>query len=389
MNRAWVAAARAAEVRGAARGWTDAKAIDAPTRAAIESAYPDARIALHPVWRVLVFMAACVAVFALYFAVFHNDLEGLWPASAAATVLVLATEAIRGSRASGTGADAATAFLGYVFALVATLVLLGDLGGIDGDATLNVLLELSCVLAALFAWRWGFWGFAAVSAASAFALAARAPAGRAIWMVLSLGLLFATDRLRDRASIAPPHRRSLAAVFVVSAAALYCTVSLYALDHFWIEAIRVLFQRPPAPPPLPSALRIFAGVATAVFPVVFLAWGLRTRRPLLLVIAIASGALSVATFRHYVPIGPRWAFLTVCGALVVGAALWIHRRLRDAPGGVWRGFTASPLYSGDAGLSPLSALGAGLVLPHAPEPDRGGLTTGGGQYGGGGASGQY
>ena len=246
------------------------------------------------------------------------------------------------------------------------------------------------MLAALFAWRWGFWAFAVVSAASGFLLAARLPAGRAIWVALSLALLAATDRLRDRVSIAPPHRRGLGAVFVVSAAALYGAVNLYALDHFWIEGIRVLYHPPPAPPPLPSALRILAMLATAAFPIVFLAWGIRARRDILLAIALITGALSVATFRHYVPIGPRWAFLTACGALVVAAALWIHRRLRDAPGGEWRGLTASPLYSGDAGIAPLAALAAGLAVPSTPAPAKDGeLSTGGGRFGGGGASGEF
>ncbi len=391
MRRAWTETSRAAEVRDAARSWADAKAIDSPTLAAIESAYPDSRITLHPVWRVLVFVAACVAIFALYFGIFQRNLDGLGPATAAAAALVLATEGLRGARVSGTGADAATSFLAYVFALLAAAVLFSERWKAGNDGSLDLLLAFSFALAALFAWRWGLWAFAAVSATSAFLLAARLPAGRATWVALSFVLLAVTDRLRDRASIAPPHRRGLGAVFVVSAAALYGAVNLYALDHFWIEAIRVVFRRPPTPPPLPAALRLLATLATAAFPILFLIWGIRARRVLLLAIAIASGALSVATFRHYVPIGPRWAYLTACGALVVGAALWVHRRLRDAPGGVWRGLTAAPLYSGDdAGISPLGALGAHIAVPSAPAPaERPGFTGGGGEYGGGGASGQY
>ena len=279
MRRAWTETSRAAEVRGAARGWADAKAIDAPTLVAIESAYPDSRIALHPVWRVLVFVAACVAIFALHFGLFQKNLDGLGPTTAAAAALMLATEWLRGSRASGTGVDAATSFLAWMFALIAAFVLFDDEWKIGNDASLNLLFGFSFVLAALFAWRWGFWAFAAVSAASAFLLAARLPAGRANWAVLSLVLLVGTDRIRDRASIAPPHRRSLGAVFVVSAAALYGAVNLYAMDHFWIEAIRVLFHRPPEPPPLPPALRLLASLATAAFPVVFLAWGIRSTAP--------------------------------------------------------------------------------------------------------------
>ena len=124
----------------------------------------------------------------------------------------------------------------------------------------------------------------------------------------------------------------------------------------------------------------------------FLLWGFRSRRRLLHRDRLVSAVLSAATFRHYVPIGPRWAWLTVCGAVLIAAALWAHRRLRDAAGGAWRGLTASPLYSADdAGISPLGALGAHIAGPPAPapEPERPGFTGGGGEFGGGGASGQY
>jgi hypothetical protein len=342
---------------------------------------------------VLVFVAACVAVFAFYFGMFEwPRVADLGPLAAAAAALAVATEVLRGSRVSGTGADAASSFLAWLFGVYAAYDFLDREWRVGNDASFDLLLAFSFVLAALFAWRWGFWAFGAVSAASAFLFAARLPAGRAIWVVLSLVLLAGTNRLRDRASIAPSHRRSLVAVFVVSAAALYGAVNLYALDQFWIEAVRVVFHRPPAPPPLPPALRLLAMLATAAFPIIFLAWGIRARRVLLLAIAIASGALSVATFRHYVPIGPKWAYLTACGVILIAAALWAHRRLRDAAGGAWRGLTAAPLFSSDGvGVSPLGALGAHVAIPAAPaQPEeRPGFTGGGGGFGGGGASGQY
>jgi hypothetical protein len=144
-------------------------------------------------------------------------------------------------------------------------------------------------------------------------------------------------------------------------------------------------------PPAPAALRFLFAAATAVFPLVFLVWGIRSRRRLILGIGLVSAILSVATFRHYVPIGPRWAWLTACGAVLIAVALWIHRRLRDAAGGAWRGLTAAPLYSveTEGGISPLAALGAHVAVPTAPEPERPGYTGGGGGFGGGGASGQY
>ncbi len=91
----------------------------------------------------------------------------------------------------------------------------------------------------------------------------------------------------DRAAIAPPHRRSLAAVFVVSAAALYMAVNLFALDHGFVEWIRFeriraeQFAGRPAILPAAASLRIAAALATAAFPVAFFLWGIRARRRLL------------------------------------------------------------------------------------------------------------
>ena len=171
-------------------------------------------------------------------------------------------------------------------------------------------------------------------------------------------------------------------------------MNLYALDHLVIEVIRVPGFERTIPSRLRSraALRLLPRLATAAFPGrSSLVWGHplaaaappRHRRSL-------RRSSSRSTFRHYVPIGPRWAWLTACGAVLIAAALWAHRRLRDAAGGAWRGLTASPLYSADdAGISPLGALGAHIAGPAAPEPERPGFTGGGGEFGGGGASGTY
>ena len=391
MKRAWADASRVEEVRDAARGWAHAKAIDPPTLSAIEAAYPETRLTLHPAWRVLIFLLGNVAVGAFFggVALAFSRIEGFrWPALIFALVLAGVTEYLRGSRLSGTGADAATSFECLSFLLIAAALLLE----VRGDAGLTVMLAIATAAAALAAWRWGFWFYALSAAVCGYILVGRMPFARPVWIVLSALVMALIYRLRDRPSIAPPHRRCLAAVFAASAAALYTAVNLFALDFAFVERIRVpSLDTHGEALAISAPIRLACGLATAVFPVVFLLWGVRSRRRLLLGIGIASAVLSASTFRYYVPIGPRWAWLTVCGAVLVAGAMWANRRLREAAGGAWRGLTAAPLYSVEtAGISPLGAiLGAHVATPASPEPDRSGFTGGGGGFGGGGASSEY
>jgi hypothetical protein len=390
VKRTWADAARVEEVRAAARGWAHAKAIDPPTLSAIETAYPETRLTLHPAWRVLIFFLGTVTVGAFFGGIFMS-LGGIqdfrWPAAIFALVLAVATELLRGSRLSGTGADAATSFQALVYLMVAAALFLD----VRGDAGLTVLLGIACASAALAAWRWGFWFYAMNAAACGYILLGRMPFARPVWIVVSALVMALTYRRLDSPPIAPPHRRSLAAVFAVSSAALYTAVNLFALDRHFIERIRgSWFGRFTEIAPMFGPLRLAAALATAAFPVVFLLLGIRARRRLLLAIGIASAVLSASTFRYYFPIGPRWAWLTACGAVLIAAALWANRRLRESAGGAWRGLTAAPLYAIETGgISPLGALGAHVAVPASPEPERSGFTGGGGGFGGGGASGQY
>lgn len=391
MKSAWAATSRAEAVRDAARGWKGAGAIDASALAAIQAAYPDARIALHKAWRVLVFVLVTIAVSAVFFGVFRGSSGMVAACLVFGAALAAATEILRGSRLSGTGADASTAFWATGFLLAAVGIFLTNDLHMKSEGAVTLMLWAAALVGALAAWRWGFWFFAAAGAASFFFAAARQPFARTAWVVLSILAMALTFRRLDRASIAPAHRSGLAAVFAVSAAALYAAINLYSFDMLAVERIRVtLASGARLSASGASPVRLVSILATAAFPVLFLAWGIRARRTLLLLVGIVSAALSVATLRYYVPIGPRSAYLAACGAVLVGAALWIHRRLRDAPGRTWRGLTAEPLYSGaEPGISPLGALGAHFAAPAAPhEPDRG-LSTGGGEFGGGGASGQY
>ena len=141
-----------------------------------------------------------------------------------------------------------------------------------------------------------------------------------------------------------------------------------------------------------AALRVRPAfvIATALIPLLFLVWGIRARRRLVLDTGAALAALSVLTLEYYVRFGSL--VITAFGLALIGLALWLNRLLARAPGGEFRGFTASPFLSAESeALAPVAALAAASsaapsVSPHPPETD---FSDGGGKYGGGGATGSF
>jgi hypothetical protein len=197
-----------------------------------------------------------------------------------------------------------------------------------------------------------------------------------------------TARLSARPGLGLSRRRAFAGVFVVSALALYAAVNLYTFDH---RAIEMLGDgtRGWGPTLLPAGVRLASAVATALVPIVFLGWGVRARRWLVLDTGAGLAALSVLTLEYYVRFGS--VEITVFGLALIGLALWLNRRLTRAPGEELRGFTASPLLSAESeALSPAAALVAAAAVPVSPRPaDDADFSAGGGKYGGGGANGKF
>jgi hypothetical protein len=129
-----------------------------------------------------------------------------------------------------------------------------------------------------------------------------------------------------------------------------------------------------------------SALATAVMPPAVLAWGLRSRRTVIIDTGIVLTALSLVTLRHYVHLAPLWVVLTLSGAALVVLALTVERMLRRAPGGETAGFTAEPLLSderrrGAIEIIPVAA--AFTATPGQNAEDKG--IGGGGRFGGGGA----
>jgi hypothetical protein len=119
MRKPWAELSRVEEVRDSARGWKSAGAIDAPTLGAIEAAYPDPRVRLHGFWRVLVFVLVSVISNALIWFIFSGAKSLFAMGLVFGALLAGATEALRGSRYAGTGADSATSFWSVTYLLTA------------------------------------------------------------------------------------------------------------------------------------------------------------------------------------------------------------------------------------------------------------------------------
>ena len=385
MKRAWVDAERVAEVRDAARDWRKAGAIDEATLAAIEAEFPHSRLELARAWKVLVFVLVSVAVVGVQVGVFGFDPKGSGRFFVFAAILAAATEILRGSRLSGTGSDAATSFWAAVMLIIAYSILL-EAGKSRGSLTATIALAAGAWAGACV--RWGFSLYGAFAAVAAFLVLARFPSGRVAWGFGGAALCVITARLSAQRRLASPRRRAFAAVFVVSALALYGAINLYSLDRRMVELLGTGTPRW-GPGPLPADVRLPSAVATSLVPIAFVVWGLRARRRLVLDTGATLAALSVLTLEYYVRFGSLE--ITVFGLALIGLALWLNRRLTRAPGEEVRGFTATPLLSAESeALSPAAALVAAAAVPVSPHPaDDADFSAGGGKYGGGGATGTY
>jgi hypothetical protein len=385
MRRAWVDAERVAEVRDAARGWRKAGAIDEATLAAIEGEFPHSRLELARAWKVLIFVLVSVAVVGVQVGVFGFNPKGSGTFFVFAVILAAATEILRGSRLSGTGSDAATSFWAVVMLTIAYGILL-DAGTTRGSLTATLALAGGAWAGACA--RWGFSLYGAFAAVAGFLVLARFPFGRVAWGFGGAALCVVTAWLSAERRLVSSRRRAFAGVFVVSALGLYGAINLYSFDRRMVEILGIGTRRW-EPWALPADARLASAVATALVPIVFVAWGLRARRRLVLDTGAGLAALSVLTVEYYVRFGS--VAITAFGLVLIGLALWLNRRLRQAPGEEIRGFTASPLFSAESGtLSPAAALAAAATVPVSPHStDDADFSAGGGKYGGGGASGTF
>lgn len=392
MRNEWIAAERRAEVRAAAKAWLKAEAIDETAYAAIEDLYPDKRPQPAFVWKLLVSFFVSAAAIGIFLALENSfrPSEGGRSLLALSLALLLggATEMLfRSLRLSGNGVEAATSFWSVVFFQIASWASLEHLR-VDSVEAATIWLAVSVLLWIAACKRWGYPAYAALASVFGFLFLARLTGGRFGWLLVGCLLAAAGARLLDRSGLPPSRRRASAAVLVVSLLAVYAAVNLYSLDKGLIESIAT------EPLPVPRhAARLLAGLATAIAPLALFVWGVRTRRTILLDVAILTTALSLLTLQHYAKLRPVWAVLLVAGSAVVAVAAWIGRRLAKSPRGERLGITADRLFENQEIQGVIESAAVAAVLAPAAEiraaEDTHGFRGGGGGSGGGGASGHY
>ncbi|MEO6326600.1 MAG: hypothetical protein ABIT01_11920 [Thermoanaerobaculia bacterium] len=400
MRAAWRERERETALRDAALSWAKAGVIDAEALKRVEEQTPNAYRRVGPVFRALVFFflsAAVLAFFGFCVAVGGSASKTLGLLSLLfAVALAVATELqLASPKLSAYGGAGGLSFWAGVFALVAAGWVLHEQDPSEAKVITGVL-AVSTFFWGAACWRWGVWLFGLFSAVSFFLLLARAPQGRALWLVLGLLLTVLGARQLDRASLVSPHRTAFAAVLYVGLAAAYAAVNRYGLDHRVIEKLgeRRLTGMGDAGAAGNSGLGLWAAFATAIFPLLVLVWGLRSRRVLVLNAGLVLGALSLVTLRFYIHVAPLWVILVVSGALLGAAALAIQRALQNAPDEELAGFTARALFRDEGKNLQVAAVvlaftPARLDGPSAPSELAGEFRGGGGDSGGGGASGSF
>jgi len=385
---------RAAAVRKAARAWRRAGVIDDAALAAVEARFPDDRVRVGPVFRVLLFLFTLVAAnafFGFFGSLIVDHRGGTLAAFAVVTgaaLAILTDVQIHQLRRRQGGTEAATSLMAICYPLGAVAWWVFDSHG--DKALVPALCATGAVLLAAAAWRWGYPLYAGAAAAALFVLLARLPLGRLWWIVLPLAVAPLLQRLSTSPRLPPAQRASCTAVLCVGLTALYLAVHLGSWESQLVEEIG---ERHKTLPPGGDLLWWLAVAATALVPAVLIALGLaaRGRRYPLLLLGIGTVVASLVTLRYYVHLAPLWVVLVLSGAALMTAVFALRRYLESGADGERHGFTAAPLFQDPARQHLLEAGAAVFTLsPEArPVHEEPGFKGRGGEFGGGGASGGF
>jgi hypothetical protein len=229
------------------------------------------------------------------------------------------------------------------------------------------------------------------AALAAYALLARTDHGRVLWVVAATLASPLFLRASESVRLPPPHRHACLYALVISICAFYLAFHLGSWDHRLIESVADLRDR--SEPVRHGAGRLLSILMTALLPVIVTGFGLATRRRLLIDLGVLLGVASAVTLRFYVHVAPVWVVLVASGAAALLAALGLRRWLAAGSDGERGGLTAHPLFDDPRRRHLVEIAGViATVAPAAramPAESGGTLKTGGGDFGGGGASGDY
>jgi hypothetical protein len=372
-------------VRDAAREWFQAGWIDERALRSVEQMYPDDRARTGIAFRILFFVLTLAAIGGLLGAVYsqidHPETVAVFALAAGAACWVATEHLLSSAKRRQGGIEAAFSVAAVVNLMIGPTILLLRSHSLQNRPTIIVLLFLFALIAGAAAWMWGYWPHTVFSAVSAFFAVISMPHGRVLWLIAVAVAYRWLVAGCDSAQLPPSRRKCFAAFLTVALLALYAGINVFLLDRNSFD----WFHRSDA---FPHWLSI--GL-TAVLPCLVFWIGILRRRRLFIVLGFGLGLFSLATLRVYVHVAPAWAMLTGFGILLLACAGILHRFLDTGKEGERAGFTALPLTGQPERHRAMEILASVSALtPDAShEVDKPGFRGGGGEFGGGGSSGNF
>lgn len=382
-------------VRAAAARWHQQQLLTDAQQAMVEAAYP--LNFFRPGWllRVVLFVftgigCASATGFVLMLTGAHNSQFDITVGSIVCAAGSLATLelAIKNARPYHAGYDSALLYAALLALLVlGANALQGILGSHDfysiSDPRLRPLLLLAGALPAVATVRYADRGTAAATFVTGLLvlinLALPLALGRALLpfllMLAAAGVGWLVRHLTQR----PDYFYYRTCLQTVKALAL--AIFYLGGNYFIVREGNAAVGHLPFAPQIPFAPLFYA--FTALIPLAYLCYGLLRHNRLVLVMGLLTVAFSAFTLRYYRTLLPPAVAATLAGALLLAVAAAALRYLRIPR----HGLTAAP----DDEAAPLFSLESLIVAQYnvPGQPQAAGFKFGGGDSGGGGATGQF
>jgi hypothetical protein len=372
-------------VREAAREWLNAGWIDHDTYQGIEKKYADDRMRTGVAFRILFFVLTLVAIGGMLGAIYVSANDEMLVAGCSLLAGVscwgITEYLILSKKRRQGGIEAAFSAAAIVNLTIGLGVFLLRSHWIHDDSAARfVLLSLSLLTGAA-AWNWGYWPYSVLSAGSLFLLVLSLPGDRFIWIALTILIYPWLVRGCDSPKLPPSLRKCAAAFLITAIGTLYVVINIYLAGSHSLD----LFHRIAG---LPRWLSI---LLTAALPIIVFAVGVIKRRRLFLVLGFLLGLSSLITLRFYIHVAPLWVVATGAGILLLCTAGALRRFLDSGANKERNGFTAALLTERPEkhrGVEILASI-ATLTPGAAPASENPQYRGGGGEFGGGGASGEF
>lgn len=376
---------RKQSVRNEAQEWMDAGWIGREAFQRIQGMYADDRVRAGITFRTLFFILTLAAILGilgpLYIFAHEDVLVAIIALFAGATCWGIGEYLILSKRRRQGGIEAAFSAAAVINLAIGLAILIFKSHAFHGDSEIGIVLFILFLLAGAAGWNWGYWPYMVFSAGLLYFCVQSLPEYRLIWMVLVICIYPWLVRGWNSPSLPPSQRKCCAAFLLTSIVASYAAVNIFLADHHDLE----LFHRTAIFP------RWLHMLLTAILPTLVFATGAKKRRRHFLVLGFLLGLLSLVTMRFYVHVAPLWMVLTVAGILLLACAETLRRYLDSGADKERGGYAASPLAARPGkhrGVEILASV-ATLTPDASPASENPRYHGGGGEFGGGGASGNF